>query len=165
MTLPELHALLDRLGIVLSVRGDRLHYQAPPGVMTPEVRTALADHKPALLADPPPPPDRGWRACIAYWPVEWRQRWADRSEARQADGDPWDIAEWSAFVATVAEIAAAEARGERIPFADPPEGLSDADALAAMERITWDGTSLAESLEEARRLDAASTSTPRRKRP
>lgn len=49
MTLPELHALLGRLGIVLSARGDRLHWAAPPGAMTPEVKDALATHKPALL--------------------------------------------------------------------------------------------------------------------
>jgi hypothetical protein len=63
-----------------------------------------------------------------------------------------------------AEIAEAEARGEVIPFVDPPEGLSDQDALAAMDALTWDGRSLAQALEEGRRLlGAASMSTPRRK--
>jgi hypothetical protein len=144
-------------------------------VVTAEVKAALASHKTALLAllaegepcpaEPPPPPaDRGWRGCIAYWPVEWRQRWADRAEARQAAGGPWDAAEWSAFQATVAEIAEAEARGEVIPFADPPEGLDDQDALRQINALTWDGTSQAQALEEAGRLlGAASTSTPRRK--
>ena len=47
MTLPELRACLDRLGVRLSVR---LVVDAPVGVLTPEVKAALADHKPALLA-------------------------------------------------------------------------------------------------------------------
>ncbi|MGO9601661.1 MAG: hypothetical protein ACLP7Q_27110 [Isosphaeraceae bacterium] len=50
MTLPELQACLERLGIRLSARGDRLHFAAPKGAMTPEIRDALASHKSALLA-------------------------------------------------------------------------------------------------------------------
>ena len=50
MTLTELHALLERLGVELSARGERLHYKAPAGVLTPEIKAALAAHKPALLA-------------------------------------------------------------------------------------------------------------------
>ena len=37
-------------GIRLQARGDRLHVEAPAGSLTPELRQALADHKPALLA-------------------------------------------------------------------------------------------------------------------
>ena len=37
-------------GIRLQARGDRLHVEAPPGSITPELRQALSDHKPALLA-------------------------------------------------------------------------------------------------------------------
>jgi hypothetical protein len=172
-TLPELQECLDRLGIRLSARGDKLHVDAPAGVVTAEVKAALASHKAALLRllaegespAPPPPTDRGWRACIAYWPTAWRQRWADRAGASQAAGDFWDVAEWSAFVATVAEIAEAEARGEVIPFADPAEGLTDADALRQINALAWDGTSQAQALEEAGRHGTASTSTPRRQRP
>jgi hypothetical protein len=40
---------MDRLGIRLAIRGDRLVVDAPAGVMTPELRDALAIHKPALL--------------------------------------------------------------------------------------------------------------------
>jgi hypothetical protein len=50
MTLPGLQACLDRLGVRLSARGDRLHYRAPAGVLTPEIKAELATHKPALLA-------------------------------------------------------------------------------------------------------------------
>jgi hypothetical protein len=172
MTRPELHALLGRLGIKLSVRGDRLHYQAPPGSMTPEVRTALADHKPALLGllagtespSPAPPPWPPRPAELATWPVEWRERWGRLANELEVAGTPFPESERRAFVQVKAEIAEAEARGEVIPFVDPPEGLSDQDALAAMDALTWDGRSQAQALEEARRLGTTSTSTPRRKR-
>jgi hypothetical protein len=49
MTLSELHACLNRLGIVLSACGDRLRYQAPPGAMTPDLKVAVAEHRSALL--------------------------------------------------------------------------------------------------------------------
>jgi hypothetical protein len=52
MSLIELRVLLGRLGIEVSARGDRLHWRAPSGVMTPVVKAALADHKAALLAAP-----------------------------------------------------------------------------------------------------------------
>lgn len=37
-------------GIQLHARGDRLHIEAPPGSLTPELRQALADYKADLLA-------------------------------------------------------------------------------------------------------------------
>src|SRR5262249_18668677 len=45
MTLPELHAVLDRLGVELTARGDKLHYKAKSGSLTPEIKAALAAHK------------------------------------------------------------------------------------------------------------------------
>src|SRR5262245_42412601 len=99
MTLPELQACLVRLGIKLSLR---LRVDAPAGVLTEELKAALAAHKPALLsllagvddrpgpAGPPavqptrpagsdgwgpPPADRWWRRAVELWPVEWRERW------------------------------------------------------------------------------------------
>jgi hypothetical protein len=50
MTLFDLQSCLDRLGVKLSARGDRLHFQAPAGALTPEIKAALVLHKPALLA-------------------------------------------------------------------------------------------------------------------
>jgi hypothetical protein len=81
MTLPELHSCLDRLGIKLSAR---LVVDAPAGVLTSEVKTALAFHKLTLLAalpdrlgdnprDPPPWPPRP--AELANWPIEKREAW------------------------------------------------------------------------------------------
>jgi hypothetical protein len=47
MNLPELQSCLDHLGVKLSFR---LVVDAPVGVMTPQLISALATHKPALLA-------------------------------------------------------------------------------------------------------------------
>ena len=59
----SLLAELRQAGVVLAVNGDRLHYSAPLGVMTPEFLAAVKKHKPALLrllvereAAPTPPP-------------------------------------------------------------------------------------------------------------
>jgi hypothetical protein len=134
MTLPALHAHLDRLGVELTARGDRLHFKAPAGVMTEELRAALLAHKPALLAllvraddrsDPPgppaseppgppgsdtpgpPPADRSWRRIVALWPVEWRERWGRRANELQDGGEPWDMAEWIAFNETAPALVEA----------------------------------------------------------
>jgi len=37
-------------GIRLQARGDRLHVEAPPGTVTPELRQQLAEHKADLMA-------------------------------------------------------------------------------------------------------------------
>jgi hypothetical protein len=121
MTLPELHVLLDRLEIVLSVRGDLLHWTAPPGAMTPEVKAALAVHKPALLAllagadssidpappallsDPVPAPWPPRPAELAEWPVEWRARWGLLANELQDQEVPWPEHERRAFDLVKAE--------------------------------------------------------------
>ena len=112
MTPPELHALLDRLGIVLSVRRDRLHWAAPPGAMTPEIKAALAAHKPALLRllsgvespAPPPPPWPPRPLELAEWPVEWRARWGRRANELEDSGIPWPEHERRAFHEVKAEM-------------------------------------------------------------
>jgi hypothetical protein len=70
---------------------------------------------------PAEPPAGSWRKPIAWWPTEWRQRWADRAEVLQAGGLPWDQAERQAFLEVVAEINTAEAVGARIDFQVPVE--------------------------------------------
>ena len=77
MTLPELQSCLNSLGIKLSLR---LVVDAPAGVMTTELRGALATHKPRLLAllsgvgssIDPAPPDRfqDLRERLAAMPVD-----------------------------------------------------------------------------------------------
>jgi hypothetical protein len=46
MTLPELQSCLDRLGVKLSLK---LVVDAPARVISPEIKAALATHKPRLL--------------------------------------------------------------------------------------------------------------------
>lgn len=38
------------IGIQIQARGDRLHVEAPAGILTPDLRQAIADHKADLLA-------------------------------------------------------------------------------------------------------------------
>jgi hypothetical protein len=63
VTLPDLQSCLVRLGVTLSARGDKLHFKAPAGALTPQIKDALAFHKAALMglltpaeAAPPAPP-------------------------------------------------------------------------------------------------------------
>jgi hypothetical protein len=50
MTLAELLTLVRAADIRLEARSDRLLFDAPHGALTPVLRAALADQKPALLA-------------------------------------------------------------------------------------------------------------------
>lgn len=50
MTPSELLSDLRTRGVILRAQGDRLHVEAPRGVITPALRTALASHKAELLA-------------------------------------------------------------------------------------------------------------------
>jgi hypothetical protein len=131
---------LDRLGVRLSLR---LVVDAPAGVMTHEVIDALATHKPALLVllarvddrtEPgPPPADRRWRAAVARWPVDWRERWGRRANEVESAGATWIEAEWSAYGELAPDLADAERRGE-VVCTDPAPGLSDSEAVAAIDR-------------------------------
>jgi hypothetical protein len=68
MTASDLHRRLWDLGVRLSAVEGRLRVDAPVGVVTPEIRAALAEHKPAILAiltgragPPDRPARRSWR--------------------------------------------------------------------------------------------------------
>jgi hypothetical protein len=50
MTLSDVLVATQAAGIQLEARGATLHVEAPSGTMTPELREALAHHKPAILA-------------------------------------------------------------------------------------------------------------------
>jgi TubC N-terminal docking domain len=50
MTPAELLTLVRAADIRLEARGDRLIFDAPHGALTPELRAALTEQKPALLA-------------------------------------------------------------------------------------------------------------------
>lgn len=49
MKLADLLSECEARHIGLAAHGDRLKVQAPQGALTPALRTALAEHKPALL--------------------------------------------------------------------------------------------------------------------
>lgn len=50
MTPSELLAELERRGIILRPEGDAIHYTAPKGAMTDELREAIRRHKPEIIA-------------------------------------------------------------------------------------------------------------------
>ena len=70
MTLPELMDALEARGVKLSLR---LVVDAPRGVVTDQIKTALAAHKPALLARLGR--DAQWEALAA-------QRWGPARDMR-----------------------------------------------------------------------------------
>ena len=49
MNTSELLSRLEDLGIRLWAEGNRLHYEAPPGVLSPELRAQLIQHKAEIL--------------------------------------------------------------------------------------------------------------------
>jgi len=49
MDVHEILAKCERLGILLEVEGDRLHFTAPEGVMAPELRTEIARQRKKII--------------------------------------------------------------------------------------------------------------------
>lgn len=123
MTALDLLAEARRRDIRLAPRGERLGYDAPPGALTPEFRSALAVHKAELLAllapgeTPSPLADRwgpsldhdepsivipadSWRWTVANWPHErwaaWRRR-AGELEPPDASAEQIRVAERLAY--------------------------------------------------------------------
>jgi hypothetical protein len=161
MNLGALLASLERLDVkLLRTCEGELELDFPESVTLPDhFLHALKEHKAALLTRvavaesgpaSPPPAECGWRACVADWAIKWRQRWADRAEARQVDGDHWNVAEWRAFLLTEQEITAAAANGEAIPFVYPSNGLNDVDAEAQIGDIDWDAPPVSGTIREAK---------------
>jgi hypothetical protein len=67
---------LQAAGAVLEVRGDRLHVDAPIGLITPELRDSIARHKPELLAMLAADP-----AEYENWaPLDMPVAWTDRAD-------------------------------------------------------------------------------------
>ena len=95
------------LGIRLYAKeGGALGYDAPKGSLTPELRSALAANREAILAllssgggtarwHPRPLP---WRSDVGAWPLDLRQAWGDRANALQDRGLLWHEAERVAFI-------------------------------------------------------------------
>jgi hypothetical protein len=78
MTVAILLREAERLGITLTVEGNRLHVRAPTGVLTPELQAALTVHKPQLMRRlaAPPPDQAGGSPCSTCGMAEW-WRWLD----------------------------------------------------------------------------------------
>ena len=49
MTARDLLAQVTDLGVELTLEGDNIRYQAPKGVLTPDIRAALRQSKPQLI--------------------------------------------------------------------------------------------------------------------
>jgi hypothetical protein len=95
VTVTETIPAAARGGVTLSLHGDRLRYRSPAGALTPDLRAAVTEHKPALihiLSTSPDSPEYGealvgvmaalgWgrverrpRRCYACRTVNWRER-------------------------------------------------------------------------------------------
>ncbi|MEM7481070.1 MAG: hypothetical protein AAF481_07825 [Acidobacteriota bacterium] len=61
MTAQELLETMRRSGAALAVVGDRLRIEAPPGVVTPELRQELVSHKSELISE---------LSASRHWPAE-----------------------------------------------------------------------------------------------
>ncbi len=121
MTLPELKSCLCFLGVKLSLR---LGIDAPAGVLTPEIKAALAHHRPVLLSwllamEPSRDPHDANLSDLSYkqylsrpdemadWPIPWREEWRRRANELRDQGCPWPVDEWQAYHETKAALNAA----------------------------------------------------------
>jgi hypothetical protein len=130
VTLPELTATLDALGIYLSAR---LVVDAPAGALSPDLRDALTAYKPQLLeqvalemarpempnrrgpdvsdpepVDPPPSTDRAvglpWREQLPGWPLPWRESWGRLANLMEETGELSSLAAEEKAFNVVAEL-------------------------------------------------------------
>ncbi len=82
MTVYDTIAAAVAAGVALSLDGDRLHYRAPAGALTPDLRAGLAEHRDELrhlLALTPESPEygealAGVAAALGWGRVERRPR-------------------------------------------------------------------------------------------
>jgi hypothetical protein len=125
VTAQEILAEIRMLGGRLEARGDRLHVEAPKGVLTPEHREAVAVLKPELLqllqqkhdepSKPTKPSFEGLVGCIP-----------DNSQKISRPEDSWESGELEARLeATGSSIAIDRATGRALLLFKP----SDADAV------------------------------------
>jgi hypothetical protein len=106
----------------------------------------------------PAAPASCWRELVAPWPIERHQRWADRAEALQAEGLPWERAEWRAFL----EIA----EPDDLTPAGPSRRTGDPAPFPAFDTLPG-LADIARAEEEANRVSPAPTrptSGPSRRR-
>jgi hypothetical protein len=123
--------LLDRAraaGLSITTDGDRLTIRGPRRAdalareliaRKVEVMAELTEAAPAAESDSDPYP---WRRVLPSWPVEWRQRWADRAEELTKAGVRWPHDDAQAF---------AEVSAERDCYPMPPAAAEPAREPAA----------------------------------
>jgi hypothetical protein len=98
MTLPELLACVWQRDIRLATRDSKLISDAQTGALTDEIKAALAEHKPDLLAlispggtplTQAPAAAMPWPprpAELADWPIDWRERWGGLANHMEDQG-------------------------------------------------------------------------------
>ncbi len=120
MTAAEVLAETRRRGILLSVRGDRLRYDAPVGVMQAELRAALVEHKAELLtllgSDPHRGPEATERNPARLYPHLGRRVSTPRGAGRL----------WQAFGERAGVVLDADAK--RVSFFLPEQIFVGAEA-------------------------------------
>lgn len=62
---------LDRLGVKFSLAGDKLQVDAPAGALTDDLRQAIRDNKPALVALLQSDPPRPIKPCYTCGGTKW----------------------------------------------------------------------------------------------
>jgi DNA adenine methylase len=138
------HLVLKHESSIVDLLATEVAAGVPSGVDEEEPGLETAAPDPPAVAGPPIPPewhgaplDGHWRPAIAWWPVEWRQRWGVRANELEAGGWASDVAEYLSWREALRDLNAAEARGERIEYREPFEVLSDQIAMRQIDSLTW----------------------------
>lgn len=120
---------LDHRGIRLTLDGDDIVYDGPPGAMTPDLLDALQHHKPTLLAmwriaDASPPPAEHWTSDPRPDLEGDGELWAGLlAHAYQvAACDPWGV--FGILRALRCEGARLERDGDALHLV-PPDGVTE----------------------------------------
>ena len=75
MTTDDLLTELDCRGVELFLDGDHLRFRAPSGALSPDLRAAIAERRPAIIEALRPTPtatDRHLEPCGGCDPGDWR---------------------------------------------------------------------------------------------
>jgi hypothetical protein len=111
---------------------------SPP--VTPEATSTETTASEAEIV-PPPEPETSWteplpwRAALAEWPDDWREKWGLAANAYEEEGHPWKEAESLAFEEVSAEREAAGGAPPSLP-SRPLRGGSGFHALEHTEE-SW----------------------------
>jgi hypothetical protein len=149
MTLAELTSVLDSLDVQFSTRGGELVIDAPDGALTDQIRAALRQHKPALIARLSGA-GRGhrsheqilsfgrnsWDDELALWPIPWREAWGRLANAIE---DETRNTDHPATCREADQGAHAMLAGRFRPETDPQGVLDDITKELGWSRIVLSG--------------------------